>query len=89
MSYFRKHLLMKHPEQHTALQQKEKEQAQAKTKLLAGKKQPTIAKVLDSRKLYAFDHPRARQIHRLLGEMIAVNNELFSIVHKVLVLVWA
>jgi len=74
---------MKHPEQYTVLQKEVEEQAQAKAKLLANKKQPTIAQVLESGKPYAFDHPRARQIHRLIGEMIAVDNEPFSIVHQV------
>ena len=78
-----KHMMMKHPEQYTVLQKEVEEQAQAKAKLLANKKQPTIAQVLESGKPYAFDHPRARQIHRLIGEMIAVDNEPFSIVHRV------
>jgi len=45
-----------------ALQQIEKEQAQAKTKAISScsKKQLTIAQVLESGKLYAFDHPRAQ-----------------------------
>ena len=62
MSNLRKHLLTKHLEQYTALQQIEKEQAQAKTELLArcSEKQLTIAQVLESGKLYAFDHPRDR-----------------------------
>ena len=34
-SNLRKHLLTEHPEQYTALQQTEKEQAQGKTELLA------------------------------------------------------
>jgi len=61
-SNLRKQLLTKHLlEQYTALQQIEKEQAQTKTELLAtcSKKQLTIAQVLESGKLYAFDHPRA------------------------------
>ena len=60
MSNFHKHLLTKHLEQYTALQQIEKEPAQAKTELLVGRKQLTIAQVLENGKLYAFDHPRDR-----------------------------
>ena len=47
---------------YTALQQTEKEQAQAKTEAIGSwnKKQLTIAQVLESRKPYAFDHPRAQ-----------------------------
>ena len=82
-SNLRKHLMIKHPEKYEALQQGEKEQAQVKAKLLASKKHPTIAQVLESGKPYAFDHPRARQIHRLIREMIAVDNDPFSIVHCV------
>ena len=59
----------------------EKEQSQTKAK--GSKKQPTIAEVLECGKLYVFDHHRARQIHRLLGEMIVVDNQLFGIVHRV------
>jgi len=46
MSNLRKHLLTKYPEQYMALQQRGKEQAQAKTELLAtcSKKQLTITK---------------------------------------------
>ena len=77
----RKHVMTKHPEQYMALQKVEKEQSQTKAK--GSKKHPTIAKVLESTKLYMFDHHRARQIHRLLGEMIVVDNQLFSIVHRV------
>ena len=76
-----KHVIMKHPEQYTALQKVEKEQSQAKAE--GSEKQPTIAEVFESGKPYAFDHPRARQIHRLLGEMIVVDNEPFSIVYQV------
>ena len=73
--------MTKHPEQYTVLQKEVEEQAQDEAELLANKKQPTIAQVLESGKPYAFDHPRARQI-RLIGEMIAVDNEPFSIVHR-------
>ena len=76
-----KHVMTKHPKQYTALQKVEKEQSQ--TKAEGSKKQLTIAQVLESGKLYTFDHPRARQIHRLLGEMIVVDNKPFSIVHRV------
>jgi len=76
-------MMTKHPEQYTVLQKEVEEQAQAKAELLANKKQPTIAQVLERGKQYAFDHPRAQQIHRLIGEVIAVDNEPFSIVHRV------
>ena len=58
MSNLCKHLL----NDYTALQQIEKEQAQAKTEAISScsEQQLTIAQVLDSRKLYAFDHPRAQ-----------------------------
>ena len=74
--------MTKHPEQYTVLQKEVEEQAQAKAELLASKKQLTIAQMLESGKPYAFDHPRARQI-RLIGEMMAVDNEPLSIVHRV------
>ena len=80
-SNLRKHVMTKHPEQYTALQKVEKKQSQ--TKANGSKKQLTIAQVLESGKPYMFDHPRARQIHCLLREMIAVDNEPFSIVHRV------
>ena len=72
-----KHLMTKHPEQYTVLQKEAEEQAQAKAELLASKKQPTIAQVLESGKPYAFDHPRAQQIHRLIGELITSRSALF------------
>lgn len=59
----------------TVITRVQKEQVQAKPELSASEKQLTVETVLESEKLYTFYHPRARQIHRLLWEMMAVDNE--------------
>ena len=32
---------------------------------------------------YPFDYPRARQLTRIIGELIAVDNEAFNIVNRI------
>ncbi len=75
----RKHLESKHHEEYRRLEVKEREAAKAK----GGAKQMTLAESIDKVQPYAFDHPRAREIHKRIGEMIAVDNEPFTLVNHV------
>jgi len=65
---------------YVALQQIEKEQAQAKTEAISScsKKQLTVAQVLESRKLYAFDHPRA-QVQMCVYHLVHMVSVLVSV----------
>ena len=56
----RKHLEAKHTEEYRQIEAKEQEAAKAK----GGTKQMTIAELIDKGQPYAFDHPRAREIHK-------------------------
>uniref|UniRef100_A0A1X7T8V7 BED-type domain-containing protein n=1 Tax=Amphimedon queenslandica TaxID=400682 RepID=A0A1X7T8V7_AMPQE len=40
--------------------------------------QPTLKSVLEDKKSFAFDHPNSCKIHKVIGEMIALDNEPFS-----------
>ena len=46
-------------------------------------KQPTISAVIERKIPYPFDYPRARQLTRIIGELIAVDNEAFNIVNRI------
>ena len=46
-------------------------------------KQVSLEVILERQQKMAFDHPRARHITKLVGEMIAVNNQPFSVVSDV------
>ena len=46
------------------------------------KQQMTIKAVFDSKRPWGFDDERSRHIHRLVGEMIAVDDQPFNIVNN-------
>ena len=46
-------------------------------------RQPTISAVIERKTPYPFDYPRARQLTRIIGELIAVDNEAFNIVNRI------
>jgi hypothetical protein len=75
----RKYLESKHHEEFRRLEVKKREAAKAK----GGAKQMTLAESIDKVKPYALDRPRAREIHKRIGEMIAVDNEPFTLVNHV------
>ena len=46
-------------------------------------KQVSLEVILERQQKMAFDHPRARHITKLVGDMIAVDNQPFSVVSDV------
>ena len=81
----RHHLETKHPAEYKQLEAKEKELAQEKECSSlggSGSNQP-IATLVESfvrSQPLAFDHPRAKEISKRIGEMIALDNEPFTAV---------
>jgi len=75
----RKHLETKHPEEYRRLEAKEQEASKAK----GGVRQMMMAESIEKAQPYTFDHPRAREIHKHIGEMIAVDSEPFTLVDHI------
>ena len=75
----RNHLETKHPEEYRRLEAKEQEASKAK----GGVRQMTMAESIEKAQPYAFDHPRAQEIHKHIGEMIAVDSEPFILVDHI------
>ena len=50
-------------------------------------RQMTMAESIEKAQPYAFDHPRAQEIHKHIGEMIAVDSEPFTLVDHIALLV--
>ena len=72
-SNLRKHLARSHAAEHASLVEEES----------IAQGQPTISTVIEKKTPYPFDHPRARQLTRIIGELIAVDNEAFNIVNRI------
>jgi hypothetical protein len=45
-------------------------------------RQLTIANAFDIKRPWKFDDERSRRIHRIIGEMIALDDQLFNIVNN-------
>ena len=83
-SNMRYHLETKHPNEYKRLEAKEKELSQAKERnSLGGSNQPTLLELFVRSQPLAFDHPRAKEITKRIGEMIALDNEPFTIVDHI------
>ena len=65
-----------HPEEYWRLEAKEQEASKAN-------RQMTTAESIQKAQTYAFDHPRAREIYKHIGEMIAVDSEPFTLVDHI------
>ena len=50
---------------------------------ISGSNQPTLIDALARSQPLAFDHPRAKEISKKIGEMIALDNEPFSVVNHI------
>jgi hypothetical protein len=71
-----------HPTLHKELLEKEEAARNEDLANLSRSKQPTLVQVIEAKKPYDFDHPRSRQIHKTIGEMIAVDSEPFNNVKR-------
>jgi len=79
----RRHLEINHENEFATLIAKEKELAKEKDKTnsTGTSNQPTIIDSLMKSQPFPFEHPRAKEITKKVGEMIALDSEPFSIVH--------
>ena len=76
----RHHLETKHPDDYKELEAKEKQLAQEKQRNSlgsTGSNQPTLMDAFVRSQPLAFDHPRAKEISKRIGEMIAIDNESY------------
>ena len=81
-SNLHKHLMTNHPALHKELHEREVARNEESAAELNRLKQPTLVQVIEAKTPYEFDHPRSRKIHETVGEMIAVDCELFNIVKR-------
>ena len=82
----RHHLETKHPEDYKELEAKEKQLAQEKERNslgISGSSQPTLIDAFARSQPLAFDHPRAKEISKRIGKMIALDNEPFTMVNHI------
>ena len=82
----RHHLETKHPDDYKELEAKEKQLAQEKqcnSLGSSGSNQPTLMDVFVRSQPLAFDHPRAKEISKRIGEMIAIDSEPFTVVNHI------
>jgi len=77
------HLEINHEDEFATLIVKEKELAKEKDKTSSTgtSSQPTIIDLLMKSQPFPFEQPRAKEITKKVGEMIAVDSEPFSVVH--------
>ena len=73
-SNMQKHLRNTHPEDYKKLQTKEDDAKEGKSWQLS------IGESFEKSQPYPFDHPRPQEITKRIGEMIAVDNEPFTLV---------
>jgi len=92
-SNLRKHLESKHDDEYRELRRLEDEKktpaapaaAGACTSTSTGRaltQQPSIVRAFDNRRLWEFDGQRSRRIHRVIGEMIALDDQPFNVVNN-------
>ena len=80
------HLETKHPEEYKELEAKEKQLAQEKecnSLGISGSNQPMLIDTFARLQPLAFDHPRAKEISKRIGKMIALDNEPFTVVNHI------
>ena len=85
-SNMRRHLESKHGDEYATLVAKEKELTKEKdgnnkTSSAGSSSQPTIIDALMKSQPFSFDHPRAKEITKKVGEMIALDSEPFNVVN--------
>ena len=76
----RYHLETKHPDEYKQLAAKEKELSKEK---VGGSNQPTLLESFVKSQPFVFDHPRAKEITKRIGEMMALDNEPFTMVNHI------
>jgi hypothetical protein len=84
-SNMRLHLQRHHPTELAALTAVETPPKEGKIKPSSATpqlKQPTMTAMFDRGKAWAFDDPRSMRIHRLVGELIAVDDQPFNVVNN-------
>ena len=79
-SNMRYHLETKHPDEYKQLAAKEKELSKEK---VGGSNQPTLLESFVKSQPFVFDHPRAKEITKRIGEMMALDNEPFTMVNHI------
>ena len=80
------HSETKHLEDYKELEAKEKQLAQEKecnNLGISGSNQPTLIDAYVRSQPFAFDHPRAKEISKRIGEMIVPDNEPFNMVKHI------
>jgi len=75
-----KHLDKAHSEQWATVKLSRAERTQPLTS--ASSVQPGITAAFDALTPWIFDDERSRRLHRVIGEMIAIDNESFNVVHR-------
>ena len=76
------HLRLYHTDQYNECNQKPSTNATCSTKIgMNSPKQPTILQAIDSTKQWPIEHSKSKEIHRKIGEMIALDSQPFSIVN--------
>ena len=74
------HLRLYHTDQYNEYNQKTSTCATCSTKIGANSpKQPTILQAIDSTKQWPIEYSKSKEIHRKIGEMIALDSQPFSI----------
>ena len=79
-SNMRYHLKTKHSDEYKQLAVKEKELSKEK---VGGSNQPTLLECFVKSQPIVFDHPRAKEITKRIGEMMALDNEPFTMVNHI------
>jgi len=84
-SNLRKHLQTKHATEYAALVASEKQSSSttsSETTSTPAVAQSTIQRAFDAKRPWDFDDERSRRIHRLVGEMIATDDQPFNMVNN-------
>ena len=85
-SNLRKHLRCTHDDKWQEILQKEEAAASVKKADIPPptptSHQPTLAATLDRKRPWDFDDANSRRIHRLIGEMIALDSQPFNIMNN-------
>ena len=83
----KKHLHSHHQAQFKEFEQQEEaktgEEANKQSRSRPSRRQVSLEFVVDKHQPFGFDHPKAREINRLVAELIAVDNQPFSVVDDI------
>ena len=82
-SNMRYHLETKHPNEYKQLTAKDKESSRGKVGGSRGSNQPTLLDSFKKSQPLAFDHPRAKIITKRISEMMALDNEPFTMINHI------